>query len=237
MLCHDYANSIQKKIILQVVNVFETGTPEGKYDKITVLPDGRGGSRQITYGRSQTTEQGNLKALIELYIEKEGLFAAPFAAYLPKIGTQPLSQDVEFRRLLTKSARLDPVMRAAQDEFFDQLYYQPAESFFEYNRFELPLSMLVIYDSYIHSGSILPKLRNRFPERTPRNGGSEEAWIKAYVNTRHHWLANHNRHVVRKTIYRTQCFKNQIEAGNWEFEQPLMVQGVVIPGVGQLVPA
>ncbi len=222
---------------MQVVNVFETGTPEGKYDKITILPDGRGGSRQITYGRSQTTEQGNLKALIELYVEKEGLFADAFVPYLPKIGTQPLSQDAKFKKLLRDSAKHDPMMRTAQDEFFDQLYYQPAESFFEYNQFELPLSMLVIYDSYIHSGLILPKLRNRFPERTPRNGGREEAWIRAYVHTRHQWLANHGNGYVRRTTYRTQCFKNQIEAGNWQFEQPVRTQGVVIPGLGQLVPA
>ena len=49
----------QKSKIEAVINVFETGKKEGKYDALVVYRDGRGGSRQITYGRSQTTEQGN----------------------------------------------------------------------------------------------------------------------------------------------------------------------------------
>ncbi len=53
-----------KYLIQKVINVFETGTPEGKYDMLVVYPDGKGGSRQITYGRSQTTEQGNLSQLL-----------------------------------------------------------------------------------------------------------------------------------------------------------------------------
>lgn len=216
-----------KSAIIKVINVFETGTPEGKYDSVTVLPDGRGGSRQITYGRSQTTEQGNLSALLRMYVEKVGLFAAQFAAYLPLVGVQPLVQDEAFKKLLRDSARIDPLMRQCQDEFFDQLYYQPALGFFEFNKFTTPLSLLVIYDSYIHSGGILPKLRNRFPEKTPLNGGTEKAWITAYVNTRHDWLANHNP-ILRKTVYRTRCFKEQIAADNWLFVKPINAHGRII---------
>ena len=68
----------QKSKILQVVNVFETGTKQGKYDMLVIYADGINNSRQITYGRSQTTEQGNLKALLQLYILKKGKFAAQF---------------------------------------------------------------------------------------------------------------------------------------------------------------
>ena len=63
-----------KNRILSVVNIFETGTPDGEYDDISIFNDGTGGSRQITYGRSQTTEQGNLKKLIEAYIANKGMF-------------------------------------------------------------------------------------------------------------------------------------------------------------------
>lgn len=52
----------RKPLIQRVVNVFETGTAEGKYDKLVIYDDGVNGSHQITYGRSQTTEQGNLEA-------------------------------------------------------------------------------------------------------------------------------------------------------------------------------
>ncbi|WP_190277491.1 hypothetical protein [Adhaeribacter rhizoryzae] len=46
----------QKSKILEVINVFETGSPEGKYDTIAILKDGPllNGENvlQITYDRS-----------------------------------------------------------------------------------------------------------------------------------------------------------------------------------------
>ncbi|KUK60465.1 MAG: Uncharacterized protein XD81_0176 [Bacteroidetes bacterium 38_7] len=41
-----------KRKILQIVNVFETGKLEGRYDELVVMNDGPGGIPQITYGRS-----------------------------------------------------------------------------------------------------------------------------------------------------------------------------------------
>ena len=111
-----------KNKIMSIVNVFETGTPEGKYDAIAIFRDGRNGSRQITYGRSQTTEQGNLRNLLERYIALGGKFSNEFNAFLPKVGTVPLVDNKEFKDLLKRSAREDPLMHQAQDETFDILY-------------------------------------------------------------------------------------------------------------------
>lgn len=218
----------QKIKILQIINVFETGTPEGKYDDLVVYDDGKNGSKQITFGRSQTTEQGNLKSLIELYIQKDGSFKNDFIPYLPKIGKTPLWENRTFKELLKKSAREDMLMRTAQDDFFDTIYYLPAQIFFEGNKFTLPLSMLVIYDSYIHSGSVPSFLRNRFPEAPPVRGGDEKAWIKAYVNARHNWLANHSKKLLQLTKYRTQCFLNQIKNDNWDLSQTVTANGVKV---------
>jgi chitosanase len=218
----------QKRTIEQVLNIFETSTPEGKYHVVAVNKDGANSSRQISYGRSQTTEQGNLNILLERYIANNGIFAPQFIPYLPKIKVEPLADDTEFKSLLKQSALQDPIMRETQDEFFEQLYYQPAYHFFKGNQFRLPLSMLVIYDSYIHSGHIPPYLRNRFPERTPLNGGKEESWVTAYVNTRHDWLARHTKLILRNTVYRTNFFKQQIHAGNWKLKLPVVVRGVEV---------
>lgn len=63
----------------------------------------------------------------------------------------------------------------------------------------------------------------------PNVGGDELAWTTAYVNARHKWLANHHRPIVRKTAYRTQCFKDEIKRGNWLLDKfPLIAQGVEI---------
>lgn len=218
-----------KKKIIRIVNVFETGSPEGRYEQVTILPDGRNGSRQITYGRSQTTEQGNLRNLVERYVQLQGTFAAEFQPFLPKIGVSPLVDNKTFKDLLRTSAKEDPLMRQAQDETFEVLYYQPAHHFFESERFTLPLSMLVIYDSYIHSGSIPPFLRSRFPERTPLRGGDEKAWIRAYTKARQNWLATHKRTVLRPTVYRTECFLNEMEKDNWSLEKTVLAHGVKVP--------
>lgn len=65
----------QKRICEQVINVFETGSIQGDYSSISIYHDGPHGIRQVTYGRSQTTEYGNLQELIEMYVDAEGIFS------------------------------------------------------------------------------------------------------------------------------------------------------------------
>lgn len=226
----------QKSKILKIVNVFETGTPEGKYDNISIYKDGPviNGEKiyQITYGRSQTTEFGNLKRLIENYISNGGIYADHFSAYISKIGKQPsLRKDQNFKDILKEAAIQDSVMRTTQDDFFDLYYYQPAFIWFDGHGFIEALSLLVIYDSFIHSGGILSFLRQRFPERPPVNGGNEKVWIEQYVNTRHNWLKTHTNEILQKTVYRTNCFKKQIQNDNWNLYQPVNANGVLLPAI------
>lgn len=213
-----------KQRILSVVNIFETGTPDGNYADISIFNDGKGNTRQITFGRSQTTEQGNLKELVQAYIANKGMFANDFKPYVDKIGVTPLVDNDDFKALLKRSAQEDETMIKTQDAFFDKVYYQPALKFFTDNGFTYPLSMLVIYDSYIHSGRILDFLRQRFAESPPAKGGDEKAWIKAYVKTRHEWLAG-KPEPLSKTIYRTEVFSVAIAAGDWNLGSPLVANG------------
>lgn len=217
----------EKALIQSIVNVFETGVPEGKYDKLVIYDDGVNGSHQITYGKSQTTEQGNLSRLIDMYVDNAGTFANDFVPYLEKIGKEPLVDDENFKRLLIKAAREDKIMRETQDNFFDEVYWLPAMQWFERNGFKLPLSMLVTYDSYIHSGSIPMFLRKRFIEPPPAKGGNEKKWVASYVETRHQWLKYHEKPILRKTIYRTQTFLNEIARENWKLNKlPINANGV-----------
>jgi len=99
------------------------------------------------------------------------------------------------------------------------------------NGFSLPLSTLVIYDSFIHSGSILYFLRKRFPEMPPAKGGDEKTWIRQYVDVRQGWLANHQLTILHATIYRTQCFKGEMARDNWDLSQlPIDANGVDVFG-------
>ena len=55
----------QKRLVERVINVFESGKPEGNYAAMAIFNDGPNNIKQITYGRSQTTEYGNLRELVQ----------------------------------------------------------------------------------------------------------------------------------------------------------------------------
>ncbi|MGO7837224.1 chitosanase [Rhizobium johnstonii] len=215
----------QKRLCERVINVFETGTVTGRYEAISIYDDGPGGRRQITYGRSQTTEYGNLRELVEMYAAAGGRYSADLRRYVARIGVTPLVDDATFKGLL-RSAGADPVMRETQDLFFDKVYFQPALHWATVHGFSQALSILVVYDSYIHSGGILHFLRERFPEPTPDRGGDEKIWIRQYVDVRHAWLSNHSDADIRASNYRTKDLVREISRGNWDLSMlPFMANG------------
>jgi chitosanase len=219
----------QRRICERVINVFETGTLEGKYGAISIFHDGPGRIRQVTYGRSQTTEYGNLRELVQMYADANGTFSARLRPFIDRIGRTALVDDDTFKDLLRRAGNEDPVMRTTQDLFFERRYFQPALSWARENGFTRALSMLVIYDSFIHSGSIRSDLRNRFPERPPARGGDEKTWISQYVAARHAWLPHHSNPEVRPSNYRTRDLGREVAAGNWDLAiQPIMANGVPV---------
>jgi chitosanase len=221
----------QKRICERVINVFESGSAGGDYGAISIYNDGPGGIRQVTYGRSQTTEYGNLRELIRMYVDARGTFSNDLLPYVEQIGITPLVDNNQFKQLLRDAGRRDQMMQQVQDAFFDKRYFQPAMEWAGSKGFILPLSALVIYDSFVHSGSIPGFLRERFPEAPPAKGGDEKAWIAQYVDARHHWLSTSENEVLRRTMYRTSCFKKEIARGNWSLSQlPIDANGVDVTG-------
>ena len=219
----------QRLICERIINVFETGTIKGKYGAISIYNDGPHDVRQITYGRSQTTEYGNLRLLVDMYSKAGGIYSSDLKPYVKLIGNVPLVDNHAFKDLLRRAGNEDPLMQAAQDKFFDQVYFQPALKWAEANGFTLPMSMLVIYDSHIHSGGILGFLRSRFPELTPAKGGDEKAWILQYVDVRHKWLSTHPKAVLRASSYRTKDLLREIKRGNWSFSYlPIIANGTPV---------
>jgi chitosanase len=219
----------QRSVIERVVNAFETGSADGDYANISIYHDGPGGIVQITYGRSQTTEYGHLGELVSAYVNASGMFSDALRPYVGRVGREPLTDDATFKGLLIDAGRRDPVMSRVQDEFFEQAYFSPAMNWADHNGLTLPLSGLVVYDSFIHSGSILSTIRQMFPETTPAAGGDERKWIRAYVVARNSWLASNVRLIIRQTTYRTQCLLHEIDRSNWDLSQlPIIANGVSV---------
>lgn len=221
--------------IVKIINVFETGTPDGDYSNVSIYPDLRIGGKkvyQITYGRSQTTEGGNLKTLLEMYISKNGLYAESLMPFMSKIGlingkATLLSTDDEFIALLKKSGK-DDIMIKTQDLFFDEVYFSRAVNFWKENGFKEFLSLAVIYDSYIHSNQIFPFLRNRFKEVPPAQGGNERIWIESYCRVRLKWLSTHRDTLLHRTVYRMEFFLEAIENDNWDLSKITIEKGKLL---------
>jgi chitosanase len=219
-------------LIRRILSVAETGEPEWNPSSVYIYSD----DNRFDPPRKQVTlsigysEGGNLKKLLQHYIDLGGAFGAEFAPYLPTMGSGPsLHSDSDFIALLKEIGKKDPLMTRAQKEMFDKLYLGPAFSWAAKFGFALPLSYLVIADSFLHSGSMLEFLMQRFPDKKPSDGGDSKAWIKAYTETRRDWLANHSNKLLRNTVYRCDCFLQQIKDDNWNLEQtPVVMHGTPV---------
>ena len=230
----------QRAICERVINVFETGSVQGRYGAIAIFADGPHGIRQVTYGRSQTTEYGNLRELVSRYVAAGGTFSEQLRPFVPRIGRTALVDNATFKDLLRRAGNEDPIMARVQDAFFDDRYFNPAMRWGGTNGFTRGLSALVIYDSFIHSGGILDFLRARFRESPPARGGNEQTWISQYTETRHNWLLTHSNPAVRASSYRTADLLREIGRGNWDLAMvPIMANGTPVDdgGIGNAAPS
>lgn len=221
--------SKDRDIIRRWVNSVETGSPEGNYSKVSRFYDGPGGKRQITYGRSQTTEAGgNLGELIDNYLAAGGKVKSLKRYHSRRrygwAGNTAFAKDLE-------KAGKEKIMQQAQDDFFDKKYFQRAYDWGKQRGFVNPYSYLVLFDSFIHSGSIPMFLRKRFAA----SPSDEKSWITQYVNTRHKWLANwgdgrsQKSRLLRTSSYRTRGLKQLLDADNWNLEKrPIIVNGIKV---------
>jgi chitosanase len=206
--------------IRRVLSVAETGKAEWNPSSVYIYADDNRFSpprKQVTVSIG-FTENGNLKKMLEGYIEKGGEHASGFSDYLPRLGSKDrpsLASNKEFIGLL-KEAGKDPKMKEAQEEAFDRLYLGPAFAWAEKYEFKEPLSYLVIADSFLHSGSMLGFLMAKFSEKKPVDGGNERVWIESYLRVRHQWLAKHSNKVLNATVYRADAYLREIVKGNWD---------------------
>jgi chitosanase len=215
---------LQKRAAQAIVNIFETGDVRGRYGQVTLIP---GDSGHLTFGRSQTTlASGNLGRLVATYCGTPNARLAPrLKPYVSQLNDRltELDRDLRLHNLLRATAD-DPVMHDVQDAFFDKTYWQPAVDQAAAIQIRSALGLAVVYDSTIHGSWGLVR------DRTIDQFGhvetiGEENWIKAYIQTRGAWLANHERADLRRTTYRMTALKALADQGNWALELPLAVRG------------
>jgi chitosanase len=200
--------------IRNVLIVAEQGRQTMNYSEVYRYHDGPNNCRQITLSIG-FTQYGNLGAVLEVYGKAQGKLSEQLGPWAKQMQNRGTVDSNEFINLL-KEAGKDPVMQKVQEEMFDKFYLAPGVKWGETEGFTLPLSFLVICDSYLHSGSILSSIRSKFAERTPAQGGNEKEWIEQYTHARHNWLATHSKEILHATVYRTRYYKELIASNDWD---------------------
>ena len=206
-----------------IVNIFETGEVLGDYGSVTLIP---GDTGHLTYGRSQTTlGSGLLHDLLEQYVGSAGARLGPrLRPFLRRTASRDLTLDDDegFHNNL-RAAADDPVMRKAQDVFFDTAYWRPALKDAAVTGLTLPLAVAVAYDGHVHGS--WARLRD---ETTTAHGSvqalGERAWVVAYIARRRQWLATNPRVDLRPTVYRMDAFQRLAEQNRWSLALPLVVR-------------
>jgi chitosanase len=216
----------QKKTAQAIVNIFETGKAIGDYGSVTLIP---GDAGHLTYGRSQTTlASGNLALLMHAYCEANGQYSAALRPFLPAFDRRDLTLDTnEQVKAILRSAGEDPLMKSAQDEFFDRIYWDPANEAATTLGITQALGVSVVYDSKIHGS--FDRIRAMTDQQHGKTGAiGERKWVEAYVDVRKNWLATHANPVLHKTVYRMETFKDLIGQKAWVLPLPLTVRNIVI---------
>lgn len=207
--------------IQAIVQIFETGGLSKKgYGVVTNLQGDRGG---LTYGKHQASiTSGSLHGMIKMYTQHpHAQYGAAFLPYLSRLlnADPTLANERAFTDLL-RNAGNDPAMHFVQEEYFARQYFAPAEAFCASRGFVQPLTLAVVYDSFIH-GSF--KRINAGVMKLP-----EAQWARAYVTARRAWLANSSNPLLRNCVYRPDTFIRMIDSGRWDLALPLTIRGVTI---------
>src|SRR4029077_12199070 len=215
--------------IRRILSVAETDEARWDPAAVYVYADGNDGRKQCTLSIGFTADGGNLRKVLERYVELQGAFGAEFAPYITALKEGSPGTGADFLNVLKQAGEEDPLMMKVQEEMFDKLYLGPAFEWAAKHGFALPLSYLVISDSFLHSGGMLGFLIQRFPEKKPNNGGDEQIWIHQYTNTRRDWLAPHSNKILRNTVYRCDCYLREMNRDNWALAQaPIVMHGTEV---------
>ena len=217
------------EFIRRILSVAETDTAKWNPAAVYVYADGNNGRKQCTLSIGFTADGGNLTRVLDRYIEAGGAYGPRLGPYVELLKEGDPGTASEFISLLKETGKEDPLMMSVQEEMFDKLYLGPAFEWASRYGFGKPLSYLVIADSFLHSGSMLSFLMNKFPEKKPVDDGNEEDWIYAYANTRRDWLANHSNKILRGTVYRCDCYLHEMEHSNWDLAKaPVNMHGTEV---------
>ena len=145
-----------KAAINAIASCFESGDPIGNYADVTIYSGEQDDGAGISFGKHQATENsGTLYKLLSLYLKKDGKYADLVETYMCRLydGVHvsrkgDLTHDQEFVDLI-KEAATDPIMRAAQDELFEEEFLKPAVHLCKDPSLQSPIAVAIAYEQIL----------------------------------------------------------------------------------------
>lgn len=230
-----------RETIFAITSVFESGSPDGNPSAYQTYDAGI-----ISYGKHQATlASGALYRVLDAYFGRsssatsQALKNEYASRVAKKDGT--LRNDGRIKQLLLDAAK-ESAMSMAQDDVFDQDYYQPATILAQQNNIQTPLGLSCLYDTKIQGG-----VTGRIAETNDKvgkigSGVNEPTWIATFLNAREAWLNGladkadakgdtANANALRTSTYRVTELRNLLIAGNLALTGTFVVRGQQIQGI------
>jgi chitosanase len=222
----------QKARADMLISVFENSTLELQYGYVEDLRDGRG----YTAGRAGFCSGcGDLLQVVERYVQVKP--AAPLAKYLPRLRRLARLSSGSIRGLdgfpaAWRQVAGDPLLRGAQDEISDGLYYFPALKLASRLGLKKDLSKIALYEAAIQHGlgsdpdglAALVK-RASMAAKPPSAGGDERAWLGQFLAVRRATLLNASdpatHDVWADSVGRADAMLGIFHSGNLDFYGPV----------------
>lgn len=220
---------LQKRIAKAIIGVFETGRlPHPKsYGQVTYIEKDTG---ELSYGSHQATlASGSLFLLIKSYVEAGSIYSKLFEKYLPALEAQDskLNHDRVLHDAL-KLAGTDPIMQKCQEDFFDRVYWLPAETHCAKMGMTSALAHTIVFDSLVQ-GRFSALRKEVDIEYGPVSKVGEQLWCFNYLKHREAWLKAKSA-VLARTTYRMEELRKQAKANNWDFDMGAIIRGIRIDG-------
>lgn len=229
----------------QLSTVFENGVIAFDYGYAENIGDGRG----ITCGRAGfTTGTGDWYQVVQAYTALEP--NNPLAPYLPRLAQiasgptpNPDTTGLEGMIAATAAAAADPLMQQTQDQFVDQLIYDPALRLAQSVGATSALSVAAMYDGVLTHGqgsdpdSIEAIINNATVAAggTPKSGIAQAVWLRAFIAARREDML-HPAYAPSATAWaaavgRLDVYDALITNNNWSLTGPIdtLTYGVTVP--------
>jgi hypothetical protein len=235
-----------------------TGIYEGGRPDYCALADSPTDLGKLSYGKHQASEtSGNLKRMLDQYSNSTDPAPDPDikSALDDQLGnfndagnsyTGTPEQRAEFKKLLRKACK-DPAMQKAQDDFFQQQFWDPAKAKADQYGVTSNLGKAIYYDMQIQGPGLIDGFSKRALKKWSQengvdppatacapqdpNGPPEKDFLYLVDEQRRTTMQNSSNPDYRKTTYRPDGFDRLLDDDNMDLSKDFVLVGQPVKGV------